>query len=89
MSEMREYLRCHPLHAPDEKLWNEDPDATHGGKKITKAMLWALLLPVKEKVQPAYVAANVMRWTAIDAGQPAGHEVVFTPPYHPELQCVT
>ena len=90
MAKMRQYLRDNITHAPDVKTWDEQAKGADG-KKLSKAGLWAICKAMRDSpgVQPAYYATQILRWgrTHPVSGLPLpGHEVIFTPPYHPELQ---
>lgn len=93
MAKMREYLRLHSQFAPPEHLWNEDAKSPFHKKKdgepktLSKPELWAICESVKANVKILYHATEIFRWGRTTCwGVQPGHTVVFTPPYHPELQ---
>lgn len=91
MAKMREYMRAHSEYAPCDTLWDEEAKGVGKGGKLSKEQLWAVCAAVKAKVPTMYRAAEIFRWSRFHptAGFLPGHEVLFTPPYHPELQVRT
>ena len=91
MAKMREYLRAHSEHAPCETLWGEEAKGVGKGGKLSKEQLWAICVAVKAKVPTMYRAGEIFRYSRFHptAGFLPGHEILFTPPYHLELQVLT
>ena len=87
MSQMRAFLRQNIDKAPPESTWDEQAKNA-AGKKLSKAELWAITERVKDEVPVVYRASQIFRWGRVSEYGSVldGHEIIFPPPYHPELQ---